>query len=132
MLRPRLHRRDTRDNRFCSESAGGPCSPQRPSSRGRGPTGTLAFSLLIACVFNVAAQGSVGSPLPLLGPWLCASVLLSRGFHRAVAYGFVAASIMARFVASQLVSPTIDTADADSSLSMMITVLGCACLVIAE
>ena len=96
------------------------------------PLGGAAFSLLTACVFNVAAQGSVGSPLPLLGPWLCASVLLSRGFHRAVAYGFVAASIMARFVASQLISPTIDTADADSSLSMMITVLGCACLVIAE
>lgn len=96
------------------------------------PLGGAAFSLLTACAFNVAAQGSVGSPLPLLGPWLCASVLLSRGFHRAVAYGFVAASIMARFVASQMASPTIDTADSDSSLSMMITVLGCACLVIAE
>ena len=92
------------------------------------PLGGAALSLLAACTFHVVAQEAGGPPLPLLAPWLCASVLLSRGFHRAAAYGTVALSAVAGFVTSRL-GPTVGGND-DSTVPM--TILGCGCLVVAE
>ena len=92
------------------------------------PLGGAALSLLAACTFHVVAQEAGGPPLPLLAPWLCASVLLSRGFHRAAAYGTVALSAVAGFVTSRL-GPAVGGND-DSTVPM--TILGCCCLVVAE
>ena len=92
------------------------------------PLGGAALGLLAACAFHVVAQGAGGPPLPLLAPWLCASVLLSRGFHRAAAYGTVALSVVAGFVASRL-GPAVGSND-DSTMPM--SILGCGCLVVAE
>ena len=92
------------------------------------PLGGAALGLLAACAFHVVAQGAGGPPLPLLAPWLCASVLLSRGFHRATAYGTVALSVVAGFVASRL-GPAVGGND-DSTMPM--SILGCGCLVVAE
>ena len=92
------------------------------------PLGGAAVGLLAACAFHAVAQGAGGPPLPLLAPWLCASVLLSRGFHRAAAYGTVALSVVAGFVASRL-GPAVGSND-DSTMPM--SILGCGCLVVAE
>ena len=92
------------------------------------PLGGAALGLLAACAFHVVAQGAGGPPLPLLAPWLCASVLLSRGFHRATAYGTVALSVVAGFVASRL-GPAVGGND-DSTMPM--SILGCGCLIVAE
>ena len=92
------------------------------------PLGGAALGLLAACAFHVVAQGVGGPPLPLLAPWLCASVLLSRGFHRAAAYGTVALSVVAGFVASRL-GPAAGSND-DSTMPM--SILGCGCLIVAE
>ena len=92
------------------------------------PLGGAALGLLAACAFHVVAQGAGGPPLPLLAPWLCASVLLSRGFHRAAAYGTVALSVVAGFVASRL-GPAVGGND-DSTMPM--SILGCGCLIVAE
>ena len=92
------------------------------------PLGGAALGLLAACAFHAVAQGAGGPPLPLLAPWLCASVLLSRGFHRAAAYGTVALSAVAGFVTSRL-GPAVGGND-DSTVPM--TILGCGCLVVAE
>ena len=92
------------------------------------PLGGAALSLLAACTFHVVAQEAGGPPLPLLAPWLCASVLLTRGFHRAAAYGTVALSAVAGFVTSRL-GPAVGGND-DSTVPM--TILGCGCLVVAE
>ena len=92
------------------------------------PLGGAALGLLAACAFHVVAQGAGGPPLPLLAPWLCASVLLSRGFHRAAAYGTVALSVVAGFVASRL-GPAVGSND-DSTMPM--SILGCGCLIVAE
>ena len=92
------------------------------------PLGGAALGLLAACAFHVVAQGAGGPPLPLLAPWLCASVLLSRGFHRAAAYGTVALSVVAGFVASRL-GPAAGSND-DSTMPM--SILGCGCLIVAE
>ena len=92
------------------------------------PLGGAALGLLAACAFHAVAQGAGGPPLPLLAPWLCASVLLSRGFHRAAAYGTVALSVVAGFVASRL-GPAAGSND-DSTMPM--SILGCGCLIVAE
>ena len=92
------------------------------------PLGGAALGLLAACAFHVVAQGAGGPLLPLLAPWLCASVLLSRGFHRAAAYGTVALSVVAGFVASRL-GPAVGSND-DSTMPM--SILGCGCLIVAE
>ena len=92
------------------------------------PLGGAALGLLAACAFHAVAQGAGGPPLPLLAPWLCASVLLSRGFHRAAAYGTVALSVVAGFVASRL-GPAVGSND-DSTMPM--SILGCGCLIVAE
>ena len=92
------------------------------------PLGGAALGLLAACAFHAVAQGAGGPPLPLLAPWLCASVLLSRGFHRAAAYGTVALSVVAGFVASRL-GPAVGGND-DSTMPM--SILGCGCLIVAE
>ncbi|WP_423753875.1 ATP-binding protein [Actinomyces israelii] len=92
------------------------------------PLGGAALGLLAACAFHAVAQGAGGPPLPLLAPWLCASVLLSRGFHRATAYGTVALSVVAGFVASRL-GPAVGSND-DSTMPM--SILGCGCLIVAE
>ena len=92
------------------------------------PLGGAALGLLAACAFHAVAQGAGGPPLPLLAPWLCASVLLSRGFHRAAAYGTVALSAVAGFVTSRL-GPAVGSND-DSTMPM--SILGCGCLIVAE
>ena len=93
------------------------------------PLGGAALSLVAACALDVVAHGATGQPLPLLAPWLCASVLLSRGFHRAAAYGAVALSAVIGFAVFRL-DPAADPIDSGAVMAM--TVLGCGCLVVAE
>ena len=87
--------------------------------------GTL--SLLVAYVFLVVARDSAAAVLPVIGPWLCASVLLTRGYSRAAAYSLVVASTTGRIV-SLLLFPS-DYYSSDFDIILIIT--GCGCLVVA-
>ncbi|WP_448759855.1 sensor histidine kinase [Actinomyces oricola] len=87
-----------------------------------------ALSLLVAYVFHMVAHGDVAATLPLIGPWLCASVLLTRGYSRPAAYGLVVASAAER-VMSLLLFPSDDDL---YSFDLFTILIGCACLVIAE
>ena len=86
-----------------------------------------ALSLLVAYVFLVVARGSAAAVLPVIGPWLCASVLLTRGYSRAAAYSLVVASTTGRIV-SLLLFPS-DYYSSDFDIILIIT--GCGCLVVA-
>ena len=86
-----------------------------------------ALSLLVAYVFLVVARGSTAAALPVIGPWLCASVLLTRGYSRAAAYSLVVASTTGRIV-SLLLFPS-DYYSSDFDIILIIT--GCGCLVVA-
>ena len=87
-----------------------------------------ALSFLVAYVFLVVARGSAAAVLPVIGPWLCASVLLTRGYSRAAAYSLVVASTTGRIV-SLLLFPS-DYYSSDFDIILIIT--GCGCLVVAE
>ena len=92
------------------------------------PLGGGALSLLASGVFQVVARGAVGPVLPALGPWLCASVLLSRGFNRVVAYGLAALNVALEYVTFQLSSrPSYE-----SEFYVMLGGAGCFFLIIAE
>ena len=92
------------------------------------PLGGGALSLLASGVFQVAARGASGPVLPALGPWLCASVLLSRGFNRVVAYGLAALNITLEYVTFQLSTrPSYE-----SEFYVTLGTAGCFCLIIAE
>ena len=86
-----------------------------------------ALSFLVAYVFLVVARGSAAAVLPVIGPWLCASVLLTRGYSRAAAYSLVVASTTGRIV-SLLLFPS-DYYSSDFDIILIIT--GCGCLVVA-
>ena len=62
-----------------------------------------AVELLAACGFCVTmvTDEPVGIAL-VLGPWLCASVLLTRGFNRLAAYGLVVMTIVVLFLSLRL------------------------------
>ena len=92
------------------------------------PLGGGALSLLASGVFQVVARGAVGPVLPALGPWLCASVLLSRGFNRVVAYGLAALNVALEYVTFQLSTrPSYE-----SEFYVMLGGAGCFFLIIAE
>ena len=92
------------------------------------PLGGGALSLLASGVFQVAARGASGPVLPALGPWLCASVLLSRGFNRVAAYGLAALNITLEYVTFQLSTrPSYE-----SEFYVTLGTAGCFCLIIAE
>ena len=92
------------------------------------PLGGGALSLLASGVFQVVARGAVGPVLPALGPWLCASVLLSRGFNRVVAYGLAALNVALEYVTFQLSArPSYE-----SEFYVMLGGAGCFFLIIAE
>ena len=92
------------------------------------PLGGGALSLLASGVFQVAARGSSGPVLPALGPWLCASVLLTRGFNRVAAYGLAALNITLEYVTFQLSTrPSYE-----SEFYVTLGTAGCFCLIIAE
>ncbi|WP_273168958.1 ATP-binding protein [Actinomyces israelii] len=86
-----------------------------------------ALSFLVAYVFLVVARGSAAAVLPVIGPWLCASVLLTRSYSRAAAYSLVVASTTGRIV-SLLLFPS-DYYSSDFDIILIIT--GCGCLVVA-
>ena len=81
-----------------------------------------ALSLLVAYVFHMVAHGDVAVILPLIGPWLCASVLLTRGYSRPAAYGLVVASAAER-VMSLLLFPSDDDL---YSFDLFTILIGCA------
>ena len=92
------------------------------------PLGSGALSLLASGVFQVVARGASGPVLPPLGPWLCASVLLSRGFPRVVAYGLAALNVALEYVTFQLSTrPSYE-----SEFYVTLGTAGCFCLIIAE
>ena len=92
------------------------------------PLGSGALSLLASGVFQVVARGASGPVLPPLGPWLCASVLLSRGFPRVVAYGLAALNVALEYVTFQLSTrPSYE-----SEFYVMLGGAGCFFLIIAE
>ena len=92
------------------------------------PLGSGALSLLASGVFQVVARGASGPMLPPLGPWLCASVLLSRGFPRVVAYGLAALNVALEYVTFQLSTrPSYE-----SEFYVMLGGAGCFFLIIAE
>ena len=86
-----------------------------------------ALSLLVAYVFLEVARESAAT-LPDIGPWLCASVLLTRGYSRAAAYGLVVASTTARIVSLLLFPSDYDL----SGFNTLLIIMGCGCLVVAE
>ena len=87
-----------------------------------------ALSLLVAYVFLVVARGSAAAALPVIGPWLCASVLLTRGYSRAAAYSLVVASTTGRIVSLLLFPSDYYSSDFD----ILLIIMGCGCLVVAE
>ena len=87
-----------------------------------------ALSLLVAYVFLVVARGSTAAALPVIGPWLCASVLLTRGYSRAAAYSLVVASTTGRIVSLLLFPSDYYSSDFD----IILIIMGCGCLVVAE
>ena len=87
-----------------------------------------ALSLLVAYVFLVVARGSAAAVLPVIGPWLCASVLLTRGYSRAAAYSLVVASTTGRIVSLLLFPSDYYSSDFD----IILIIMGCGCLVVAE
>ena len=87
-----------------------------------------ALSLLVAYVFLVVARGSAAAALPVIGPWLCASVLLTRGYSRAAAYSLVVASTTGRIVSLLLFPSDYYSSDFD----IILIIMGCGCLVVAE
>ena len=92
------------------------------------PLGGGALSLLASGVFQVVARGASGPVLPPLGPWLCASVLLSRGFNRVVAYGLAALNVALEYVTFQLSTrPSYE-----SGFYVRLGGAGCFFLIIAE
>ena len=92
------------------------------------PLGSGALSLLASGVFQVMARGASGPVLPALGPWLCASVLLSRGFNRVVAYGLAALNVALEYVTFQLSARS----SYESEFYVMLGGAGCFFLIIAE
>ena len=87
-----------------------------------------ALSFLVAYVFLVVARGSAAAVLPVIGPWLCASVLLTRGYSRAAAYSLVVASTTGRIVSLLLFPSDYYSSDFD----IILIIMGCGCLVVAE
>ena len=86
-----------------------------------------ALNLLVTCVFYATVPGGDPFPLPIMGPWLCAAVLLTRGFNRLMAYGLVAVSTTVELF-SRMTSPGY-AEDQDVQPALM---LGVVCLIIAE
>ena len=87
-----------------------------------------ALSFLVAYVFLVVARGSAAAVLPVIGPWLCASVLLTRGYSRAAAYSLVVASTTGRIVSLLLFPSDYYSSEFD----ILLIIMGCGCLVVAE
>lgn len=85
-------------------------------------------SLLAFCAFQAVAPGAVVAFLPTMAPWLCASVLVTRGFNRTTAYGLVALSAAVHGTAL-FVTPDEQS---DFAPFVMMSGIGVACLVIAE
>ena len=87
-----------------------------------------ALSLLVAYVVLVVSLGIAAASLPVIGPWLCASVLLTRGYSRAAAYSLVVASTTGRIVSLLLFPSDYYSSDFD----IILIIMGCGCLVVAE
>lgn len=87
------------------------------------------------CLVAVIGQEPIAAPLPLLGPWLCASVLVSRGFKRVLGYGVAACSAALTFLSYRIrLQPVYDSIDATvwTEIYPPVFLLGVACLVLAE
>lgn len=93
------------------------------------PLGGAGLCLVAACCSPMSSF-----PLPAVGPWLCASVLLSRGFQRAGAYGVAALGALASFAAFRMGSHPAYAGGAEplAETYSYTVVLGAACLVVAE
>ena len=87
-----------------------------------------AVELLAACGFCVTmvTDEPVGIAL-VLGPWLCASVLLTRGFNRLAAYGLVVMTIVVLFLSLRLAGTENYT-----EVPFMVYLVGAAFLIGAE
>lgn len=87
-----------------------------------------AVELLAACGFCVTmvTDEPVGIAL-VLGPWLCASVLLTRGFNRLAAYGLVVMTIVVLFLSLRLAGTENYT-----EVPFMVYLIGAAFLIVAE
>ena len=87
-----------------------------------------AVELLAACGFCVTmvTDEPVGIAL-VLGPWLCASVLLTRGFNRLAAYGLVVMTIVVLFLSLRLAGTENYT-----EIPFMVYLVGAAFLIGAE
>ena len=87
-----------------------------------------AVELLAACGFCVTmvTDEPVGIAL-VLGPWLCASVLLTRGFNRLAAYGLVVMTIVVLFLSLRLAGTENYT-----EVPFMVYLVGAAFLIVAE
>ena len=87
-----------------------------------------AVELLAACGFCVTmvTDEPVGIAL-VLGPWLCASVLLTRGFNRLAAYGLVVMTTVVLFLSLRLAGTENYT-----EVPFMVYLVGAAFLIAAE
>ena len=93
------------------------------------PLGGTAVCVAAACVYAVAYGHMAGvDPISGIEPWLCASVLLTRGFSRATAYGAVAVSSTVALLVERGYIATVPPYE----YYPVIMVWGLSCLVIAE
>lgn len=94
------------------------------------PLGGAILCLVAACCSSMS-----GFPLPAVGPWLCASVLVSRGFHRALAYGVAACGAALAHLSYRLDPPSVYEGGYTTPFTeayLYTLLLGAACLVVAE
>ena len=87
------------------------------------PAAGGALSLLSSLASHAMIRGEFPF-LVVIGPWLCATILLTRGFPRGAAYGLVALSTAAGFI-------PFASANSDEYTALMI-VYGPVLLVVAE
>lgn len=95
------------------------------------PVGGTALCLLAIC----GNSTMLSLPLPAVGSWLCASVLISRGFQRALAYGVAAGGVALALAAFRLSPPRVYDGGYTMSFGdtyAYLLILGAACLIVAE
>ena len=94
------------------------------------PLGGAVLCLVAACCSPTSSF-----PLPALGPWLCASVLVSRGFHRASAYGIATCGIVTAYAFHHLAPRPVHGEEYTQpfvEIYQYTFLPGLACLVVAE
>ncbi|WP_026428191.1 sensor histidine kinase [Actinomyces slackii] len=89
----------------------------------------LCLGTLYAFLLALGDAAPAGPSLPAIGPWLCASVLLTRGFSRLSAYGLVLISLGGSVIGHHSNVVSNSALATDFTYTMLV---GTICLIVAE